>query len=144
MASIESRLLAEELWLPLKFNPSLTLAPSRPVCTAPISNFIRELQFSLAILFVFVFTSNGSGSLFEQYASKALNWPIVTTSYAYSTHALAALDVLVVLAGVSRSQRRKPLPDVSVVWAGEALLAQGAGLAGFEGSRKSGGDVGCG
>lgn len=99
----------------------------------------RQLRLALAILFVSVFASNGSGSLFVQYASKVLGWPIATTGYALSAHALAALVVLVGLAGASSSQRSKLLPDVGVVRAGAALLALGAGLVGVGGSRKSGG-----
>lgn len=85
-----------------------------------------QLSLSLAILFLFAFTMC-SGSVFVQYASKTLGWPIATRGYVILLNGLVMPGVLFGLAvGPLRI-------DVTVVWASAGVLALGVVMVGLGG-----------
>ena len=101
----------------------------------------REITTCLIVIFINAF-SRSSGSIFVQYVSKLLDWPISTSGYLLSIKAAMSLGVLVGLAALTRLMTARPSVrplylDVWVARSSLALLAVGNLIIGFSANTAS-------
>jgi hypothetical protein len=95
----------------------------------------------LIVIFINAF-SRASRSIFVQYVSKILDWPISTTGYLLSVKAAVSLGVLVALVALTRimtaqTSIRSLYLDVRVARSSLALLALGDLIVGFSANSAS-------
>ena len=95
----------------------------------------KEITICLTIIFINAF-SRSSGSIFIQYVSKRLDWPISTSAYLLSVKAAVSLGILVGLAAFTRflTARTSTPPLYVDVWVARSslvLLAVGNLIIGF-------------
>lgn len=101
----------------------------------------RELRLCLTVIFLFSFASR-SGTIFVQYTSKVLEWPMARAGYLISINGLVMLGVMVLLAVLSQVLRRRGrehegttrrllLLDMGIVRASAAVLGVGTLLMGL-------------
>ncbi|KAF5489527.1 MFS efflux pump atnC [Colletotrichum siamense] len=95
----------------------------------------KGAKVTLSIIFISKFARECS-SLFVQYASKVLNWPIANAGYVISVKSFISLMLLILLAGMSTAASRRGeaatlLLNRRVVILSLAMLALGALLVGL-------------
>jgi len=95
----------------------------------------KNITVCLSIIFINAF-SRQSSSIFIQYTSKRLSWPVSTAGYVLSIKALVSLGVLIGLAGITRLLKARSIKqplylDIWIVRSSLTLLVVGNILIGL-------------